>query len=380
MLFKSAGIWQNVVGRLSYSSLVAGKTTGAPLKSKDGGILRNLISRRKAILGIASVVVSACSGIALLNFTSSRAVADGDQNVVKAADPTNLKLAFVTNNASEFWKIASAGVHKYEKEAGVQVDIKQPTTGKVDEQNQILESLASQGYNGIAVSVIAPNDQVEEINGVAKGTNLITFDSDCAKSNRLLYIGTNNFKAGQTLGGRIVQLLPNGGKIAVFVGTLSADNAAQRLAGVEDAIKGHNIDIIAKKEDGTDRAKARANVEDVINATDDLSLVVGLWSYNGPAIAAAIDSTGKKGKVLAAVFDEEDGTLEGIRNGLIQVTCVQKPFQFGYLSAKWLTDLAKNGSAVKLPDGGIIDTGVDLIDSTNVDDFAKHLAELKAGG
>src|SRR5690349_14420637 len=185
--------------------------------------------------------------------------------ITKASDPSSLKLAFVTNNASEFWKIAAAGVHKYEKEANVQVDIKMPPNGKTEEQNGFLENLVSQGYNGIAVSVIAPNDQVEVINDTAKKTNVITFDSDAAKSNRILYIGTNNFEAGRALGKKIVERLPKGGKMAVFVGTLSADNAAQRLAGIEAAIKDHNIQIIAKKEDATDRAKARSNVEDVIN-------------------------------------------------------------------------------------------------------------------
>src|SRR3954466_2645253 len=119
---------------------------------------------------------------------------------------SGLKLAFVTNNASEFWKIAAAGVHKYEKEANVQVDIKMPPNGKTEEQNGYLENLVSQGYNGIAVSVIAPNDQVGAINKTAKKTNVITFDSDAAKSNRLLYIGTNNFEAGKALGAKIIQL------------------------------------------------------------------------------------------------------------------------------------------------------------------------------
>jgi ribose transport system substrate-binding protein len=299
--------------------------------------------------------------------------------VFKASDPANLKLAFVTNNVSDFWKIAAAGVHAYEKEAGVQVDIKMPTTGKTDEQNRILETLSSQNYNGIAMSVITPDDQVDAINRIAAKTNLITFDSDAPKSNRILYIGTNNFAAGQTLGKKIVTMLPNGGKVAVFVGTLSADNASQRLGGIEDAIKGHGIDIVAKKEDATDHAKARSNVEDVINAYSDLNLVIGLYSYNGPAIASALESTGKKGKILAAVFDEEDGTLDGIKAGTIQVTCVQKPFMFGKLSAKWLTDLAKGGDSVKLPPGGIIDTGVDLIDASNVDEFQKNLNKMKSG-
>ena len=95
-----------------------------------------------------------------------------------------------------FRKIASAGVHKYEQESGIQVDIKMPPNGKTEEQNSTLENLVSQGYNGIAVSVIAPNDQIQNINRAAKKTNVITFDSDSASSNRILYIGTNNFEAG----------------------------------------------------------------------------------------------------------------------------------------------------------------------------------------
>src|SRR5258705_13709187 len=97
---------------------------------------------------------------------------------------SSLKLAFVTNNASEFWKIAAAGVHKYEKESGVQVDIKMPPNGKVEEQNQILENLVSQGYSGIAISVIAPDDQIDAINKAAAKGNVICFDSDAPKSNR----------------------------------------------------------------------------------------------------------------------------------------------------------------------------------------------------
>ncbi len=290
-----------------------------------------------------------------------------------------VKLAFVTNNPSQFWKIAEAGLKKYEKEAKVQVDMKMPPNGTPEDQNQILQNLASQGYDAIAVSVIAPNDQLGVLNEVASKTNLLTFDSDAAKSKRLLYIGTNNFEAGKALGERIATLLPQGGKIAVFVGTLSADNATQRLNGIEAAIKDKKIEVVDKREDNTDRAKARSNVEDIINAHKDLNLVVGLWNYNGPAIAAAIEGLGKQGKVLAAVFDEDDATLDAVANGTIAATVVQKPFQFGYLSAKWMHDLATQGDVAKkaLPATGIIDTGVTVIDKTNVASFKAELADMK---
>src|SRR5438477_6073755 len=89
-----------------------------------------------------------------------------------------VKLAFVTNNTSEFWKIAAAGVHKYEKEGKVQVDIKLPPNGTPEDQNQILQNLSSQGYDAIAVSVIAPNDQTPLLNKIAEKSQLLTFDSD----------------------------------------------------------------------------------------------------------------------------------------------------------------------------------------------------------
>jgi ribose transport system substrate-binding protein len=299
----------------------------------------------------------------------------------KAGGGKLVKLGFVTNNASEFWKIAAAGVHKYELEGKVQVDVKLPANGTPEEQNQILENLASQGYDAIAVSAVAPADQTAALDRIAEKTNLITFDSDAPRSKRLLYIGTNNYSAGKVLGGQIVKLLPAGGKIAVFVGTFSADNAAQRLKGVEDAIAGHKIEIVDKREDHTDRARARANVEDIVNANHDLALVVGLYNYNGSAIAAALEGLGKKGKVLAAVFDEDDGTLDGIANGSISATVVQKPFMFGYLASKWMHDLATKGDAARaaLPADHVIDTGVDVIDKSNVAAFKAKLAELKKG-
>jgi ribose transport system substrate-binding protein len=289
------------------------------------------------------------------------------------------KLAFVTNNASEFWKIASNGVHKYEREAKVKVDILQPPNGKTEEQNQMLENLVSQGYDAIAVSVIAPKDQVPVLNRAADKLKLITFDSDAPESKRLLYVGTINYEAGKKLGEQIIKLLPNGGKMAVFVGTFSADNAAQRLRGIEDAIKGHKIEIVEKREDQTDRAKARSNVEDILNARPDVNLVCGLWSYNGPAIADALEGSGKKGKVLAAVFDEEAGTLKGINNGTINCTVVQHPYDMGYQAAKWMHELASDFDKAKskIPPDKIVNTNVEIIQKDNVADFEKRLAEWK---
>jgi len=176
---------------------------------------------------------------------------------------------------------------------------------------------------------------------------------------------------------RVTQLLPQGGKIAVFVGAFASPNAAQRLAGIVAATGDHGIEIVDKREDNTDRARALANVKEVIAAHKDLSLVVGLWNYNGPAIAAALESSGKHGKILAVVFDDDDKTLAAIERGTIQAAVVDKPFEFGYVSAKWMHQLATGGERARqsIPAGAKIDTGVTVVDASNIAAFESRTEE-----
>ncbi len=299
------------------------------------------------------------------------------------AEPAKLvKLAFVTNNTSEFWKIAAAGVHKYEQEAKVQVDIKLPPNGTPEDQNQILQNLSSQGYDAIAVSVIAPNDQTGVLNKIAEKSTLLTFDSDAAEieSPALHRHQQLRRRPGAGRGDREAAA-PRREDRGVRRDVLGRQRRAAAEGDRGRSIAGAGIEIVDKREDNTDRAKARANVEDIVNANRDLSMVVGLYNYNGTAIAAALEGLGKKGKVLAAVFDEDDGTLDGIANGSIQVTVVQKPFQFGYLASKWMHELATKPAEAKaaLPADHVIDTGVDIINKENVAPFRATLAEMKKG-
>src|SRR5262245_41265681 len=109
---------------------------------------------RFGFLASAAALVFAC------NKSEPTGTASTARRPAEPSAPKILKLAFVTNNAGEFWKIAQAGIRKYESESKVQVDVKIPANGKVEEQNQILENLASQGYDAVAVTAIAPADQV----------------------------------------------------------------------------------------------------------------------------------------------------------------------------------------------------------------------------
>src|SRR5690348_11816703 len=70
-----------------------------------------------------------------------------------------LKLAFVTNNSSDFWTIARRGVEKAESElSNVSAEFKITSDGSAAEQKRIIDDLMTKGVDGIAISPVDPEN------------------------------------------------------------------------------------------------------------------------------------------------------------------------------------------------------------------------------
>ena len=149
-----------------------------------------------------------------------------------------LKLAFVSNNAANFWSFARAGCNAAATELGdVDVDFRITQDGSSATQRQILDDLCAKGTDGIAVSVNDPDNQTDFLNKVAGETLLVCCDSDAANSKRVAYIGTDNEAAGEQAGALIKEALPSGGKIMLFVGHSDSQNAVERSGGIKKALE-----------------------------------------------------------------------------------------------------------------------------------------------
>jgi len=280
----------------------------------------------------SALVVSIASALVTLTFLTSCQPKTNESNSNATPASKKYKLAFVTNNASDFWTIARKGTEKAAAEIpGIQVEFR-INDNTAAEQQHIVEDLLAKGIDGIAISPIDPQNQTPMLNRAASQALVVTQDSDAPNSNRSVYIGTDNVAAGRQAGEMIKEALPQGGKIMVFVGSLDAANAQQRFQGIKEVLQGSSIQIIDVRTDGADRARAKSNVADTLVSQPDVACLVGLWSYNGPAILGAVKDAGKTGKVQIVAFDEEDETLGGIKDGAIYGTVVQQPFEFGYQS------------------------------------------------
>lgn len=318
-------------------------------------------------LAALALVLVGCS-------SSSTTTTKTDEAKPAAATKT---IAFVTNNASDFWTIARKGTEKAEGELkGYKVEFKIPQDGSAATQKQILDDLVSNGVVGIAVSPVDPKNQTPDLDKLAEKTTIFCQDSDAPDSKRSLYVGTDNVAAGKMAGEEVKKALPNGGKIMVFVGKADAQNAKERFEGLKAALEGSKIEIIDLRTDDTDKARAKQNAADTLTAYPEVAGMVGLWSYNGPAIINAVKEAGKVGKVKVVCFDEEDETLAGIADGSISSTIVQQPFEFGYQSMLLLSKVLDGDKSVIPADKKVI-IETKVIDKSSVAEFSAKLKELR---
>jgi len=288
-----------------------------------------------------------------------------------------LKLAFLTNNASDFWTIARAGCNQAKKEIkDITVEFRIPSNGTAAEQTQIFNDLLVKGTDGIAISPVDPANQIAMLDHGTEKSLIVTQDSDAPKSKRAFYVGTDNVAAGRQAGELIEKALPQGGNIMLFVGKRDAQNAKERIQGLEEVLKESNVKIIGVRTDDTDHVRAKQNVSDTLVKDPDISALVGLWSYNGPAIVGAVKDANKVGKVKIITFDEETDTLQGIKDGVITATVVQNPYEFGRLAVTLMTKKLR-GEDLKIPENKAFIVPTRAIDQSNVDEFWANLKKLR---
>lgn len=280
-----------------------------------------------------------------------------------------IKIAVVTNNPEAFWKICDAGARKAAKDFDVELIFRMPDNGEVGEQRQITKSLSEQGIAGVAVSVIDPKEQARDLKQIAKKVKLVTMDNDAEGSDRICYVGTDNYAAGRAVGRLVKEAMPAGGDVAIFVGQITPANAQARFQGVVDELAGSatrgaqgtpekrrigseevffhkygNYYLLngEAKTDNADRSEAINNAKEALKVLGDREDVclIGLWAYNPPAILRAIAAK-EFTKVKVVGFDEDEMTLNAIDQGKMYASVVQDPFGFGYKSVEILAAEAR---------------------------------------
>lgn len=245
------------------------------------------------------------------------------------------RLVYITNSDSPYWDAAEKGWNDAAAEKDARVTFLRNKSSDAAGQIRLLDQvLAQRDVTGVAVSVVEASavgiiDRLKELR--VRGVEVITVDSDCDPKDKVCrraYVGTNNLEAGKVAGKAAQWLLPKGGKVIGFVGTMDADNARQRVDGFKQAA-GENFWLVDVMQDAGDSNKARENVRAALLKHKDLAMPFGIWSYNAPAIAEEVAASGKRSSLKILTFDAEVNTLRAIKDGGIDATVVQNTYDMG---------------------------------------------------
>ena len=280
-----------------------------------------------------------------------------------------------------YWNVVRKGAEDAGKELGVKVTVFMPQKEDIPQQIETVETWISMGFKGMAVAPSDPEALVSPVNSaMKKGIPIITIDTDSPNSERICYIGTDNYTAGRAAGKEMAEILNGKGKVAIATGSLTAMNSLERMRGFEDAIKEYPEIVIVKPIlcDNEETSKAVELAETALLNNPDLNAFFGVYAFNGPSAAKAVKAAGKKGEVHIVSFDVTDEHLYLINEGVIDATIAQKQYLMGYEGVKIIHNMSKNGvketldSLPKNEEGDyIIDTGVDVVSKENLEEYLK---------
>jgi ribose transport system substrate-binding protein len=290
------------------------------------------------------------------------------------------RIVILINGDSPFWDACRVGVKEANEKlqlgnAGLRATV-EVNDGTPEGQIDKLKQFASQSdIAALGISACdAGNEAVaEELRRLkAKGIQIITIDSDIDRTRmrdtRTAFIGTDNLAGGRELGKCARYLRPQGGAYITFVGRLGAQNAMERIDGVRQGA-GDKLKELDKMGDDIDRERARENVRNAIANHPDLNVLVGIWSYNAPAIVDVVKEKDRRKDFTLVAFDAEPLAVKFMSEGFIDAMVVQNPYEMGYQGVRLMKALVQNDQpTIKAilpnfgkPEGDIYDTGIKVV-------------------
>lgn len=267
-------------------------------------------------------------------------------------------------NSSFYTKIQDGAVQAG-KDLGITVNVSAPNqASSLQEQVGLLETAIASGSDAIATVTWDPtgfNSVIQEATDA--GIPVVGFNQDAEGCGTKAFIGQDYETAGYELGKYVFDAM--GGEGTYIIASCGPTDSAlvAREAGIDRAAEeyGGKVTKIETIDIGTDLTNAYSVIENAYLANPDVTAIIGVDVYS-EAIGSVIEDYDLSGKVYAGGFDLTEGMLNHIKNGSVQVTCGQNPYMQGYYSVlECYMNLAHGCDFID------INTGAQLVDSTNVD-------------
>jgi ribose transport system substrate-binding protein len=292
------------------------------------------------------------------------------------------RYVFVTANVNlPYWQEAHAGFKDAAHTIGVKADFTGPGAYSPEEELKAFQDAVAARPAGILVSPTRAKLFQDAIDSAVRaGIPVICVDSDSPESRRILFIGTDNYRAGVESAHRMANLLHGSGRI-LLITILAQFNLNERLRGVLETFGQQPIEITEVIDDEGDPSKAEAQVAAILDRKEKIDGILCLEASGGTGAAKVLQRLALSGKIPIVAMDKDPDTLDWIKKGVVSATVAQKPYAMSYYGVKFLDDLHHNivhqfsdwRTAPASPLPTWVDTGTAVVDKDNVEAFQSAL-------
>ncbi|HEY3781923.1 MAG TPA: substrate-binding domain-containing protein [Fimbriimonadaceae bacterium] len=257
---------------------------------------------------------------------------------------------------------------------GPQVTIDWETPANEDGQVQAtnIQNAVNSGSDAILMSCSDASKVTGAINdAVAKGVQVMTFDSDAADSKRFAFYGADDASCGQQVMDELGAQMGGKGQVAILTGNQNAPNLQKRVKGVQDELKAKfpGMTLVGTfsmaKETPED---ATQKVQDTMKAYPQIQgwAMIGGWPLFATTLLTDLDPA----KVKIVAVDALPQELAYVDKGIAPVLLAQPCYMWGYKPVHIIYDKIVNG---KDPEQAVIKMPLVKITKANLGEWAQQL-------
>jgi ribose transport system substrate-binding protein len=304
-----------------------------------------MIARRLAFASIA--LLAACGGGAKDNAataggsTQAAGAPAGGKNTLRIAmiGKSSTNPVFLSGRAG-----ADSAAKELSKQYGVnvKVDWLTPPSEDATVQAQRIAQAVNDGDDAIHLSASEAAKVTGAIDeAVARGVQVMTFDSDVPQSKRFAFYGGDDAAMGAQVMAELAKQMGEKGKVAILGGNQNAPNLQMRVKGaVEEAKKHPGITVLNTFYHAETPQDAAAEVLRVQNAYPDVQgwAMIGGWALFTTSLLTDLDPNKTKIVSVDALPEE----LPYVEKGIAPVLFAQPTFNWGYVGVKSIFDKVIN--------------------------------------
>ena len=293
------------------------------------------------------------------------ALASAIATPASAADA--IKIGFITKFPVPFFASMEDAAKEYAAaNPGIELVFGQGASA-TDIEGQIaqIESMVTQGVQGIAITPVDPTVATALDAAVKAGVKVVLMDNDIPGwTNRTALATTDNYAAGKIAGEYLKSVLKGGDTLGILEGVPGVPSLDDRVNGMKEGLGGLDVKFVGGGATDCTEEKGLALAEDILTANPDLKSIYAACGPPAAGAAQAIKNANLSGKVILVGFDFCCGEAEALEAGIENATVAQFQKKMASLGVE---ALAKSIRGEKVE--SLIDSGAALVTKANMAEF-----------